>query len=96
MPYWFASNRHANLDSYVPNEQGECQGRIGLSPPVAIHLTEARDMQTPTSPYPGTSPTYAESTQQTPGLRPYGSTSYELGTPCGAMNHHIQPNSSFN
>ena len=22
MPYWSASNRHANLDSYIPNEQG--------------------------------------------------------------------------
>ena len=38
-------------------------------------------MQTPASPYQGTLPMYAESTQLTPGLRPYGLTSYKLGTP---------------
>ena len=90
MLYWSTSNHHANL--YI----GEWQGWTRLSPPAAIHLTEARAMQTPASAYPGTLPTYAESTQLTLGLRPYGSTSYELATPCGAMNHHIQPNSSFN
>ena len=96
MPYGSASNYHANLDSYIPNEQGGMPRTDRVSPPAAIHLTKARAMQTPASPYPGTSPTYAESTQLNPRLRPYGSTSYESGTPCGARNHHIQPNSSFN
>ena len=25
MPYWSASNRHANLDSYIPNEEGNAK-----------------------------------------------------------------------
>jgi len=52
-------------------------------------------MQTLASPYPGTMPTYIETTQLTTGLRPYGSTSYELGTPYGMMNHHVQLSSNI-
>jgi len=44
MLYWSASNRHANLDSYIPNKSAECEGQTGLSPSATIHLNEARAM----------------------------------------------------
>ena len=64
------------------------KGRTGLSPPTAYPSTVGHEMHSPTPIYPGTSPTYIETTQIPLGPRPYRSTGKGLGH---TRKHDEQP-----
>jgi len=63
-----ASNHHANLDSYISNEHGRMLRTDNVVTTCHHPLTEARAIQTPTSLYSSTTPTYTKTSQLTPRL----------------------------
>jgi hypothetical protein len=72
---------------------GDYKGQTGLSPHAAYPSTGA--LSYPKVPvYPSTTPVYKETTHIPPRLRPYGSTSKNMGKLKGMMNHHLNPSST--